>query len=196
MKILLAQTPFQRLLVFLTVIISIALQYPQPKFDVQFYNDLASNYTTKNGVHPSNNHPLKDVTIVVTGATSGLGLGLTKHLHKLGGTIVAVGRSQSKLTKLCEELDDNKQKRVIPIVGDFSDLDSVASAASKIESKVKRIDFLVNNAGMYSHDIRSESSTPQGYDVVFGGTSIFVCQYIWDLHLYFSIILVHFEYLF
>lgn len=171
------KSPFQRLLIFITVLISIALQYPQPRLDLSYYSELATNYTTARGDVSTGTPeaPLNGITVVITGPTSGLGLGLAKKLHGLGATIIAVGRSATKLAKLSEEVgegagaststDDNK-KRLIPIVADFKDLDSVSAAADEIKSKFKRIDYLVNNAGI--HDTTRSSSTPQGYDLVFG----------------------------
>ena len=191
------KSPLQRFIIILYVIISIALQYPQPDADFNFYTELATNYTTigGSGNSESDGGPLDNITIVITGPTSGLGLGLNKKLYELGATIVAVGRSTSKLSKLNDDLklmattdddnDSNKKNilknekkvndnRFIPVVADFQDFVSVASAAKEIKSKVKKIDFLVNNAGMYSHDTGSALSTPQGFDLVFGGKIILV----------------------
>lgn len=160
------QSPLQKILIFLVAILSIALQYPQPKLDLDYYTELAANYTSTS---PANNDPLKGITVVVTGPTSGLGLGATKALYGMGATIIAVGRSRKKLSNLSEQLGEGDgvkdgERRLIPIVADFQDLDSVASAASEIESKFEKIDFLVNNAGI-SH---GDAATPQGFDLVFG----------------------------
>jgi len=115
-------------------------------------------------------------------------------LHNLGGTIIVIGRNSSKLDKLESMLDygitdtddadgssNNRKsrkrlhKRIIPILADFTDLNSVSTAADTIKSKFKTIDLLINNAGMtyptnfypnyYGDDM--ETSTPQGYDRVF-----------------------------
>jgi len=106
-------------------------------------------------------YPLQNVTIVVTGPTSGIGLGLTRKLHSLGGTILAIGRSLDKLQALKLELDghetDDKRKprprgvdedmnvdmdvdanigKIIPIVADLTDLDAVSRASNEILRKI------------------------------------------------------------
>ena len=86
------------------------------------------------------------------------------------------------MAKLSKELgDDNngfdggggeKNKRLIPIVADFSNLDSVASAGNEIVKKFKKIDFLVNNAGIAQAS--AGAATPQGYDLIFGGMFFYI----------------------
>jgi len=167
-----ARSPLQKALLAITVVVSIILQYPQPQLDLSYYTSLASDYTGSTSNAAEQNAPLDGLHIVITGATSGLGLSLTKKLYNLGGTIIAVGRSQSKLAKLVEDLNENnkyqKRKRIIPVLADFQDLDSVSLAANEIKSKFKKIDYLVNNAGMMYQTFGIERSTPQGYDEVFG----------------------------
>jgi len=108
--------------------------------------------------------------VAVTGATSGIGRGLTSVLHDLGATIVAVGRSPSKLAALREELG---QERIETFVADLTDLHSVARVAHEITSHVDHLDYLVNNAGIHYSSgpilrFWSEHATPQGHDVAFG----------------------------
>ena len=160
-----AQSPIQVILICITILLSLLLQHPSPNLDRPYYHALAANVTQTPETNPT---PLHGVSIVITGATSGLGLGLAKYLHGLGGTIVAVGRSSTKLQQLQSDLEKGPSgNRVIPIVADLSDLESVSNAGKVIRSKVKRIDFLVNNAGMV-HSAEYQV-TAQGYESVFGG---------------------------
>ena len=166
-----AKTRLQTGLLVITLIISYLLQIPQPHFDFGHYTSLASEYV--NAPDKGNDGGdaasiLKGVNIVVTGATSGLGLDLAKTLHKLGGTIIAVGRSESKLANLANLLDSkNNTKRVVTIVADLQDLDSVSAAGDKIRSKYKSIDYLINNAGL-TNGPYTKVPTPQGFDMIFG----------------------------
>lgn len=122
-------------------------------------------------------HPLDGVIIAITGSTSGIGLGLSRWLHGLGATIIAIGRSPSKLATIKRELDENTrsssdQSRVETFVADLTDLSSVAAAANDIASRFDGIDYLVNNGGVhYTNDVIlsfwKEHSTAQGYDVAF-----------------------------
>lgn len=139
---------------------------PQPQLDLSAVSKLAAEAV----VADQGAIPLGGIVVAVTGATSGIGRGLTSVLHDLGATIVAIGRSPNKLAALREELG---QERIETFVADLTDLNSVARVANEITSHFDHLDYLVNNAGIhYSSDLIlqfwSEQSTPQGYDVAFG----------------------------
>lgn len=167
------------------IVISIILKYPNPELDTALIEDLAYNYsetkTRRSNRAATTKPPLQDVTIVITGSTSGIGKGLSCTLYKLGATIVAVGRSTTKLTMLEQELMTNctststaknkeKKKRIITILSDFSDLESVSKASDKILSSknIKSLDFLINNAGFGYNEPLESYVTKQGYDLCFG----------------------------
>jgi NAD(P)-dependent dehydrogenase (short-subunit alcohol dehydrogenase family) len=109
--------------------------------------------------------PLDGKIVVVTGATSGIGLSLTKMLSRLGATVVAVGRSPSKLAALQEEIPT-----VQTVQANLVDLQSVADAADAIAESWDHIDVLVNNAGVHDgfNNLFGEFESKQGYDQVFG----------------------------
>lgn len=109
--------------------------------------------------------PLSHKIVVITGATSGIGLSLTKKLSRLGATVVALGRSPAKLAALRDEIGTVQTVQV-----DLVDLESVAKAAHNISTTHERIDILVNNAGIHDgmDNIFGKLETKQGYDKVFG----------------------------
>lgn len=124
-----------------------------------------------------NQLPLNGLVIAVTGATSGIGLGLSRTLAAKGATILAIGRSARKLQELQEEFknlgEDSSTARIQPIVVDLSDLDSVANGSQYILDKYSRLDFLVNNAGIHTKVegiFLPPQTTKQGFDLTFGGT--------------------------
>ena len=161
-----AKSPIQAVLVAITILLSLLIQYPSPDLDRPYYRALATNFTKSQ----DDKYPLLGTSIIITGATSGLGLSLANYLHGLGSTIIAVGRSPSKLEKLQKDLDkEGNKKRIVPVVADLSDLNSVSAAGKQIKSKFKRVDFLVNNAGMVHSSEKEYQTTAQGYDSVFGG---------------------------
>jgi NAD(P)-dependent dehydrogenase (short-subunit alcohol dehydrogenase family) len=94
-------------------------------------------------------------TIVITGASDGIGAAAARQLRQNGDNIVVVGRSQSKTAAMAAELDADH------FVVDFADLSQVRALAQKLSSQYPRIDVLLNNAGGMSTNIWM---TPDGYE--------------------------------
>ncbi len=80
-------------------------------------------------------------TIVITGASDGLGAAAARRLRRCGHDVVVVGRSPGKTAAVAAELDADH------FVADFADLSQVRALADKIRSRYPRIDVLANNAG-------------------------------------------------
>lgn len=87
-------------------------------------------------------------TILITGATSGIGYEASIVLAREGHRVVMVGRDQSKTERCVAEV---KQKsgaaNVEYLLGDFTSLASVRALAEDFLKKYDRLDVLVNNAG-------------------------------------------------
>ena len=97
-------------------------------------------------------------TIVITGASDGIGAAAARRLCRSGDNVVVVGRSESKTTAVAAELDADY------FVADFSDLSQVRALADKIRSEYPRIDVLANNAGGMFTDIHT---TADGHEITF-----------------------------
>lgn len=80
-------------------------------------------------------------TIVITGASDGIGASAARTLAKAGERIVVVGRSEAKTQAVAEEINADF------FVSDFADLSQVRTLAAELKAKYPRIDVLVNNAG-------------------------------------------------
>ncbi|MFI5776347.1 SDR family NAD(P)-dependent oxidoreductase [Nocardia sp. NPDC051570] len=80
-------------------------------------------------------------TVVITGASSGIGAAAARELHRRGALVVPVGRSPDKTAAIADELG------VRPWIADFADLDSVRRLAEGLLEQYPRIDVLANNAG-------------------------------------------------
>ena len=147
--------------ILLVAFLAIWLAIPPRELDWQ--DDIVPLAHQKMGLTTTTETPLEGMIVVLTGATSGIGLALTKTLAKLGATVIAIGRSQTKLAKLEQQV-----KGVEAIVADLNDLQSVAKAANDIQERFQRIDTLICNAGMhYKWAAFDHPQTPQGYDQVF-----------------------------
>lgn len=94
-------------------------------------------------------------TIVITGASDGIGAAAARSLRQSGANIVVIGRSQSKTEAVAAELDADH------FVVDFADLAQARALADKLRSDYPRIDVLLNNAGCMGTKIRL---TPDGYE--------------------------------
>ncbi|OBG38428.1 SDR family NAD(P)-dependent oxidoreductase [Mycobacterium sp. E3198] len=98
-------------------------------------------------------------TIVITGASDGIGAAAARRLQRGGANVVVVGRSQSKTAAVAAELDADY------FVADFADLSAVRDVADKIRSQYPRIDVLANNAGGLFANTHRTQKTIDGHDV-------------------------------
>ncbi len=97
-------------------------------------------------------------TIVITGASDGIGAAAALRLRRSGENVVVVGRSQTKTAAVAAELDADY------FVADFADLSQVRALADKIRSEYPRIDVLANNAGGMFTQIHK---TADGHEATF-----------------------------
>lgn len=80
-------------------------------------------------------------TIIITGASSGIGEAAARTLAQTGDTIVVVGRSVQRTRAVAGDIGADY------FIADFSELDQVAELAAALKGKYPRIDVLANNAG-------------------------------------------------
>lgn len=85
--------------------------------------------------------------IVVTGGGSGIGRCTAHELSALGARVALVGRTQSKLDAVCEEIAEAGGQAPTPHVCDIRDEAAVAGTVGAIIEAHGAIDGLVNNAG-------------------------------------------------
>ncbi len=93
---------------------------------------------------------LYEKTVLITGATDGIGKETALMFAKVGATVLIHGRNPSKIKATMEALHQaNPKGQFFSYQADFSSLDDVRAMASKILAEHKRIDILINNAGLY-----------------------------------------------
>ncbi|MCL3859668.1 SDR family NAD(P)-dependent oxidoreductase [Actinotalea sp. K2] len=80
-------------------------------------------------------------TVVITGASDGIGAAAARRLVEAGDRVVVVGRSQGKTLAVARELGSPAH------LADFTRLDDVRRLAGELRTAYPRIDVLVNNAG-------------------------------------------------
>ncbi len=86
-------------------------------------------------------------TVVLTGATNGIGLESAQQIAAEGHRMVLVGRSAEKLERAAEAVRAAGASDVETVVADFESFDSIRDAASEIRRLCPHIVVLVNNAG-------------------------------------------------
>src|ERR671912_2620531 len=108
---------------------------------------------------------LAEATILVTGATDGLGKRVARELAAKGTTVLLHGRSPERLEATLEEIrSQTSSQNVGSYVADLSSLAAVRDLADRILSEYDRLDVLVNNAGLIARE-RKESG--DGYELTF-----------------------------
>jgi NAD(P)-dependent dehydrogenase (short-subunit alcohol dehydrogenase family) len=92
--------------------------------------------------------PIEQQTILVTGATDGLGKGMVLDLARRGATILVHGRDAGRIAQTLDEVKRLNGGRARAYQADFASLAEVRAMADELLAKEKRIDALVNNAGI------------------------------------------------
>jgi len=101
------------------------------------------------GWSPSELPPLSGRVVMVTGATSGLGLAAAEGLARLGATVWLVVRSEERGERARAVVAERSSNQDVHVgLCDLSDLQSVRRFAERFAAQVDRLDVLVNNAGV------------------------------------------------
>ncbi|XP_042865463.1 retinol dehydrogenase 13-like [Penaeus japonicus] len=102
-------------------------------------------------------------TIIVTGASAGIGLATAEDLARRGARVIMACRNAAKAGKLAEEIREKTGNKEVEVrVLDISDFDSVREFAREFKKTEKRLDVLINNAGVGIPDKRM---TKQGFEL-------------------------------
>ena len=96
-----------------------------------------------------NNNYFKKKTFIITGANQGLGLEIAKHFYQLGANIILCARDKKKLINVIKLFTKKSDQIIIAEKCDVSKPKDVDMFFKKILKKVKNIDVLINNAGIY-----------------------------------------------
>lgn len=114
-------------------------------------------------------------TVLITGATGGLGTAMCKELYKDGYTVVGNYYTKEKAEKWMEQMK-SEGFNIELFYGDVSDYESTGKMIAEIEAKYGHIDTLVNNAGI-TRDGRLINMKPEDWHAVINTNlnSVFNC---------------------
>lgn len=96
---------------------------------------------------PPSSHPAVR-TVLVTGATGGVGLALARRLTAEGWRVLAHGRSPDKLARALRSLPVHAGVRHATLQADLADAGAVHRLATDAVAATERLDVLVHNAGL------------------------------------------------
>ncbi|WP_314172094.1 SDR family NAD(P)-dependent oxidoreductase [Streptomyces winkii] len=108
-------------------------------------------------------------TILITGATDGLGRALAEDLARDGAGLILHGRDQARLDGLAERIAALGAPRPRTVTADFADLGQVRRMAAEVRGQASRLDALVSNAGIGSGepDGRTRRTSADGHELRF-----------------------------
>ncbi|MEW6367246.1 MAG: SDR family oxidoreductase [Acidobacteriota bacterium] len=100
-------------------------------------------------------------TALVTGASSGIGLELSRLLAADGHNLVLVARNKARLDEIAQDLRGRHGVEVAVMAADLSDPVSARELAAALDARSIEVDVLVNNAGFGMHGVFAEADVDQ-----------------------------------
>ena len=113
---------------------------------------------------------LSDRTILITGATDGLGRGVAERLAGAGATVLLHGRNTVRFEAAASQIvSATGNDRVQTFLADFADLNQVRCMAQAVRDRVPHLHVLINNAGIGSGlpEGRGRQTSSDGYELRF-----------------------------
>lgn len=99
--------------------------------------------------------PVEGKTIVITGASDGIGAEAAKELKAKGANVIITGRNPEKTERVAAEIDSPS------FIADYADMDEVRRLADELSKAAPKIDVLVNNAGGL---FKAKNKTKDGHE--------------------------------
>ncbi len=104
-------------------------------------------------------------TILITGATDGIGKQTAIELAELGARVILHGRNPSKAKQVKLEIEKSSGNDQLDFcAADLSSLQQVRTMAADIQQKYNRLDVLINNAGVA---LKKLEFSQDGYELTF-----------------------------
>jgi 2-deoxy-D-gluconate 3-dehydrogenase len=101
---------------------------------------------------------LKGKVAVITGGSSGIGVGIARGLACAGADIVIAARREDRLAEVAKQIEVDFGVSVLPVKADMLVDDDIYTLVKAAENKFGRADIYVANAGMAVHKMPEDMS--------------------------------------
>jgi len=105
----------------------------------------------------------KNKLVVITGATSGIGLVTAHKYASMGANLLCINRSIEKSEKLKQDIETTYKVECNFIITDLSSLEESFKVANELKALTKPIDVLIHNAGVF---LTKRELTSEGFEKV------------------------------
>lgn len=85
---------------------------------------------------------------IVTGSSGGIGEAIAKAFGNAGASVACVARSEDKLKKVVDTINNSGRGRAIAVGGDVGKKGAAQEILARVEAELGPVDILVNNAGI------------------------------------------------
>ena len=108
---------------------------------------------------------MRGKSVLITGATNGIGKASAFELAKSGAEVIIVGRNEVKTRKVLDDLKSQSGNANIDmLVGDLSSIAEIKRVAAEFSARRERLDVLLNNAGAV---FSAYQVSADGYEMTF-----------------------------
>jgi NAD(P)-dependent dehydrogenase (short-subunit alcohol dehydrogenase family) len=113
--------------------------------------------------------PFAEQTILITGATSGLGLGLVQACAEKGATVLLHGRDSKRGKTILDEIrQETRNEKLQFYCADLASLQQTSELARRVAAEQQRLDILINNAGVgFGKQSSKREISQDGYELRF-----------------------------
>ena len=89
----------------------------------------------------------KDQVAIVTGSSSGIGLGIAKSLLNEGCRVILNGRNKENLNQVKNTLGEKYKENLLTVCGDVNKIKTLNIVKNKVNEKWGQLDGIIANAG-------------------------------------------------
>ncbi|MGK7654081.1 SDR family oxidoreductase [Roseovarius sp. B08] len=105
---------------------------------------------------------MQDKTVMITGASRGIGAATARHFAALGANVVLAARSTAAIEEIASEIGD----RALAVSCDVSRYDDVSAAVAAATDRFGGLDVLIGNAGVIEPIAHLSDVDPDAWDKV------------------------------